>query len=128
MILNVIILDLLTILAFCFLALTFLLPIFSGASRAIASGDPASSPRATMGVGAPGQSLALAPEHVGVEFAPATDSATTLRECIASEEADSGKQRKKEKENTMKKQNQILFPWPNSLFEMCVHPTDDDIL
>lgn len=55
--------------------------IFSGASKAIASGDRASSLRAMMGVGAPGQSSALAPEHAEVEFAPAADSATTLREC-----------------------------------------------
>lgn len=53
---------------------------YSGASRAIASGDPASSLRATMGIGAPGRSSALAPGRVEVEFAPATDSATTLRE------------------------------------------------
>lgn len=52
----------------------------SGVSKDIASGDPASSLRATMGVGARGQNSALAPEHVEVAFVPAADSATTLRE------------------------------------------------
>ncbi|KAA8581464.1 hypothetical protein FQN60_003045 [Etheostoma spectabile] len=52
----------------------------SGASKAIASGDPASNLKAMMGVGAPGPNSALAPGHVEVEFAPAADSATTLRD------------------------------------------------
>lgn len=95
-------------------AWTFLPPflciclIFSGASRAIASGDPASSLRATMGVGACGQSLALAPEHVEVEFAPAADSATTLRECCGDEDSEW-----RDQENALK-QNHLLFQWPNS--------------
>lgn len=63
---------------------------FSGASRAIASGDPASSHRATMGVGAPGQSSVLAPERAEAEFAPVRDSATTLRECCGNEHTFSG--------------------------------------
>lgn len=42
-----------------------------------------------MEVGVPGQSLALAPEHVEVEFAPAADCATILREYYSNKEAES---------------------------------------
>lgn len=62
-------------------------PAYSGASRATAYGDPVSSLRAMMGTGAPGPSSAPAPGRVAAEFAPATDSATTRRECRASEDA-----------------------------------------
>lgn len=42
-----------------------------------------------MEVGVLGQSLALAPEHVEVEFVPAADCATILRECYSNKEAES---------------------------------------
>lgn len=54
---------------------------FSGALKAIASGDPAKSLRDMMGIGVPGQSSALAPERVEEAFDPGVGSATTLREC-----------------------------------------------
>lgn len=81
MVLNVTVTSL-SFLKFLFVSFLPSLPLsLSGASRAIASGDPASSRRATMGAGAPGPSSAPAPERVVVEFAPAAGSATTLREC-----------------------------------------------
>lgn len=61
---------------------SFFLSLRSGASRATASGDPASSLRATMGTGAPGPSWAPAPERAEEECAPAAGSATTHREEI----------------------------------------------
>lgn len=57
-----------------------LLFLCSGVSRVTASGDPANSLRATMGTGAPGPSLAPAPERAEGECGPAADSATTHRE------------------------------------------------
>lgn len=59
-----------------------LLCLCSGASRVTASGDPASSLRATMGTGAPGPSWAPAPGRVEEECAPAAGSATTHRKEI----------------------------------------------
>lgn len=80
---------------------------FSGASRATASGDPASSLRATMGVGAPGRSSAPAPERAAVGSAPATGSATTHRECCGGAE---------------------YSPLRDGLCVLCVHPAEDDLL
>lgn len=58
----------------------------SGALKATASGDPARSLRDTTGAGVPGQSLAPAPGHAEVGFAPAAGSAATPRESRRSEE------------------------------------------
>lgn len=81
----------------------------SGVSRATASGGRASSLRAMMGVGAPGQSSALAPGLVEVASAPAADSAPTLREfSVAASETESGDK------------NRPLITLPAVVYMICV--------